>query len=165
MLEELEKEIRDVNSLANIIHSVRCQVDLSKILNCQAYDPTHAAHLEALLKENESLTTKGLHDSEVRTLCICDAQQIDLDKVRIWLEELLWDKKYGMDVYRCKGILRVTNSDELHTLQGVREIYEIVPSRKWRNEEIQMNKIVFIGRFLNEEILLHSLRTCVVETD
>lgn len=34
------KEIRDVNSLANIIHSVRCQVDLSKILNCQAYDPT-----------------------------------------------------------------------------------------------------------------------------
>ncbi|PHU31047.1 hypothetical protein BC332_03140 [Capsicum chinense] len=72
-LEELEKEIRDVNSLANIIHS-------------------HAAHLEALLEENKSLTTKGLHDGEVRTLCICDAQQIDLDKVRIWLE-LHWDKK------------------------------------------------------------------------
>ncbi|PHT60700.1 hypothetical protein CQW23_03063 [Capsicum baccatum] len=80
VLEELEKEIRDVNSLANIIHSVRCQVDLSKILNCQAYDPTHAAHLEALLEENKSLTTKGLHNGEVRTLCICDAQHIDLDK-------------------------------------------------------------------------------------
>ncbi|KAF3668749.1 hypothetical protein FXO37_09377 [Capsicum annuum] len=115
-LEELEKDIRDVNSLANIIHS-------------------HAAHLEALLEENKSLTTKGLHDGEVRTLCICDAQQIDLDKIDYslsWITKVLiclvdnrfvyglssfGIKKYGMDVYRCKGILRVRNSDELHILQ------------------------------------------------
>lgn len=29
--------------------------------------------------------------------------------------------------------------------QAVREIYEIVPARKWKGEENQMNKIVFIG--------------------
>ncbi|KAM3266204.1 hypothetical protein P3L10_003198 [Capsicum annuum] len=97
-LEELEKDIRDVNSLANIIHS-------------------HAAHLEALLEENKSLTTKGLHDGEVRTLCICDAQQIDLDKWFVYGLSSFGIKKYGMDVYRCKGILRVRNSDELHILQ------------------------------------------------
>lgn len=39
-LESLEKEIHKINSLANIIHSVRCQVDLSKILDCYAYDAT-----------------------------------------------------------------------------------------------------------------------------
>lgn len=39
-LEELEKEIHKINSLANVIHSVRCQVDLSKILDCHAYDAT-----------------------------------------------------------------------------------------------------------------------------
>ena len=37
-LEELEEEIHNINSLAEIIHSLRCQVDLSKILNRQAYD-------------------------------------------------------------------------------------------------------------------------------
>lgn len=37
-LEELEEEIHNINTLAEIIHSVRCQVDLSKILNRQAYD-------------------------------------------------------------------------------------------------------------------------------
>lgn len=36
--DELEKEIHSINSLANVIRSVRCQVDLSNILNCQAYD-------------------------------------------------------------------------------------------------------------------------------
>ncbi|KAG8661657.1 hypothetical protein MANES_01G028800v8 [Manihot esculenta] len=124
ILEELEKEIHNINSLANIIHSVRCEVDLSKILNCGAYDAT----------------------------------------VRLWLEEILWDKKDGMDVYRCKGVLRVQNSDELHTLQAVREIYDIVPARKWKGSETQMNKIVFIGHNLNEDILFDSFRGCAMTT-
>ncbi|KAJ9174178.1 hypothetical protein P3X46_017233 [Hevea brasiliensis] len=164
ILEELEKEIHNTNSLANIIHSVRCEVDLSKILNCQAYDATHATHLEALLEESKSLSTRHLHDGGVRTVCICDSQQVDLDKVRLWLEEILWDKKDGMDVYRCKGILRVQNSDELHTLQAVREIYDIVPARKWEGSENQMNKIVFIGHNLNEDVLLDSFRGCALTT-
>ncbi|KAI3733755.1 hypothetical protein L6452_13211 [Arctium lappa] len=163
-LEELEKEIHNINSLANIVHSVRCQVDMSIVLNCSAYDASHAAHLEQLLEENKSLTTKDLHDSGVRTLCVCYTEQVDLDKVRLWLEELLWDKKYDMDVYRCKGVLNVVNSDELHTVQAVREIYEIVPARKWKKGEKQTNKIVFIGRSLNEDILLDSLRSCASMT-
>ncbi|KVI05504.1 COBW domain-containing protein 1 [Cynara cardunculus var. scolymus] len=159
-LEELEKELHNINSLANIVHSVMCQVDMSIVLNCSAYDASHAAHLEQLLEENKSLTTTDLHDSGVRTMCVCYTQPVDLDKVRIWLEELLWDKKYDMDVYRCKGVLSVLNSDELHTVQAVREIYEIVPARKWKKGEKQTNKIVFIGRSLNEDILLDSLRAC-----
>ena len=47
-LEELENEIHSINSLANIIRSVRCEVDLSQILNRQAYDamvsPTKLSH-------------------------------------------------------------------------------------------------------------------------
>ncbi|XP_052173565.1 uncharacterized protein LOC127788921 isoform X1 [Diospyros lotus] len=161
VLEELEKEIHNINSLVNIVRSVRCQVDMSKILNRGAYDASQVTHLEALLEESKSLTTSHQHDSGVRTICICEALQVNLDKVRLWLEEILWDKKYNMDVYRCKGILNVLNSDQLHTLQAVREIYEIAPSRKWRNNETQMNKIVFIGRALNEEILVDSFRACI----
>ncbi|KAK3035922.1 hypothetical protein RJ639_031345 [Escallonia herrerae] len=175
---ELEKEIQNINSLARIIRSVRCQVDLAKILNCQAYDASHVTHLEALLEENKSLTTNDLHDSGVRTLCICEPRQVDLDKVRLWVEDILWDKKYSMDVYRCKGVLSISNSDQLHTLQAVKEIYEIVPARKWKKEENRMNKIVFIGKdlhpnftfprclshSLNEEILLDSFRACAATT-
>ncbi|CAJ1931931.1 unnamed protein product [Sphenostylis stenocarpa] len=157
-LEELEEEIHDINSLAEIIHSVRCQVDLSNIFNRQAYDTARTTHLEALLEESRSLSTNKLHDSGVRTICISDTQTIDLDKTRIWLEEILWEKKYDMDVYRCKGVLSVQDSDQLHTLQAVRELYEIVPSRKWEKEEKRINKIVFIGHNLKEDILINSFR-------
>ncbi|GKG28381.1 hypothetical protein Tco_0406708, partial [Tanacetum coccineum] len=39
--------------------------------------------------------------------------------VHLWLEEILWDKKYDMDVYRCKGVLSIVNYDELHTEQAM----------------------------------------------
>ncbi|KAH6763093.1 Cobalamin biosynthesis CobW-like protein [Perilla frutescens var. hirtella] len=161
-LEDLEKDIHNINSLANIIRSVRCQVDLSMILNRRAYDATHATHLEALLRENRNLSTSDIHDSGVRTLCICEHKEVHLEKVRMWIEEILWDKKYDMDVYRCKGILNVANSDELYTLQAVREVYEIVPTRKWKYEETRVNKIVFIGRSLNEEILVDTIGGCIM---
>ncbi|KAF5745432.1 hypothetical protein HS088_TW07G01016 [Tripterygium wilfordii] len=161
-LEELEKEIHDINSLATIIHSVRCEVDLSVILNYGAYDAMHLTHLKALLEESQSLTTRDFHDTGVRTLCINEQKQVDLDKIRLWIEEILWDKKHGMDIYRCKGVLSVQNSDQLHTLQAVREIYEIVPARRWKEEEKQMNKIVFIGHNLNDDILIDSLRGCTL---
>lgn len=41
----------------------------------------HATHLEALLEENQSLSSNDLHDSNVRTLCICEPLPVDLDKV------------------------------------------------------------------------------------
>ncbi|XP_025700284.1 uncharacterized protein [Arachis hypogaea] len=152
-LQELEEELHNINSLAEIIHSVRCQVELSKILNREAYDTARAMHLETLLEENRSLSTKKLHDSGIRTICIYEKQAIHLDKI-------LWEKKYDMDVYRCKGVLSVRNSDQLHTLQAVRELYDIVPARKWEKEEIPMNKIVFIGHNLKEDILINSLKAC-----
>ncbi|XP_023754207.1 uncharacterized protein LOC111902625, partial [Lactuca sativa] len=162
VLEELEKEIHNINSPTNIVHSMRCQVDMSIVLDCKAYDDSHVAHLEQLLEENKSLITKDLHDSGVRTMCICDSRQLDLDKVRLWLEEILWDMKYDMDVYRCRAVLNVVNSDELHIVQAVKEIYEIVPTRKQKIQEDKTNKIMFIGRSLNEDILIESLRGCAL---
>lgn len=48
--------------------------------------------------------------------------------------------------------------------QAVREIYEIVPTRDWKKEENQMNKIVFIGKDLFtlrfHKLLYFGLLTC-----
>lgn len=51
-------------------------------------------------------------------VCMCCSHPcLIFQQVRSWLEEILWDKKGGMDVYRCKGVLSIKNSDQLHTLQ------------------------------------------------
>lgn len=160
--EDLEKVIHDINSLANVIPSVRCQVDLHKILDRQAYGAKNLAHLEALLQDSKDAPTRSRHDFSVRTLCFSEHHPVDLTKVRVWIEDLLWEKKSNMDVYRCKGILYVHNSDQLHTLQAVRELYEIEPARKWSQMEKQTNKIVFIGRNLDENVLCDSFKSCIL---
>ncbi|XP_073103722.1 uncharacterized protein [Elaeis guineensis] len=163
-LDDLEKEIHNINALATIIRSLRCQVDLCKILDRQAYGAKNLSHLEELLEEHKSIPSRSHHDYSVRTFCINEQQPVDLTKLRSWLEDLLWEKKSNMDLYRCKGVLNVHGSDQLHTLQAVREIYEIVPARKWQQKEKQTNRIVFIGRNLDVDILGDSLRACMVLT-
>ena len=65
-----------------------------------------------------------------------------------------------MDIYRCKGILHVHNSDQVHTLQAVREVYEVLPAREWSKTESRTNKIVVIGRNLDINILQDSFSRC-----
>lgn len=162
-LENLEKEIKAINSLATIIRSDHCQVDLGAVLDKNAYNAAnteHVAHFEKLLEDSiSSSVNEGYHDNNVRTFCLCKEQEVDINMVRLWLENILWEKQGAMDVYRCKGVLNVVNSDKLHTLQAVREIYEIVPAREWNKDENRTNKIVFIGHNLDEKILRDTFST------
>ncbi|XP_078442730.1 cobalamin biosynthesis CobW-like protein [Wolffia australiana] len=159
-LKDLEKDLCSINSLATIIHSVRCQVDLSKLFERQAYDAAHITHLEALM-ESSKLLASPIHDYSIRTLCLCEERPLDLKKVYSWLEIILWEKASDMDIYRCKGILNVHDSDKLHTLQAVRELFEIIPLRAWKDGE-KMSRLVFIGHNLNENSLKQSLADCAV---
>lgn len=161
-LEDLQKAIRDINSLATVIPSVRCQVDLHRVLDRQAYGAKHLAYLEPLLQDSKAAHTSNRHDYTVRTLCISEWQPVDLSKVRLWIEDLLWEKRGDMDIYRCKGVLYVGNSDQLHTLQVVKELYEVEPARKWFPLEDKMNKIVFIGHNLDENVLRDSFKRCTI---
>ncbi|XVF21149.1 hypothetical protein REPUB_Repub12eG0065700 [Reevesia pubescens] len=98
--------------------------------------------------------------------------QVDLSQTLNWraydttqairLEALLEEnEKYGMDVYRCKGVLSVQNSDQLHALQAVREKYEIVEltslCKKVLNMDLSWKFLCCNTRFLyplNEAALL-----------
>lgn len=161
VLEDLKGEIQNINSLARIICTVRCQVDLHDILDCKAYDAKHVARLEALLAESNLQSNSHNHDSEVKTMCVAEQGSMVIDQVNAWLEELLWERKGNMEVYRCKGVLNILGSDEVHIIQAVRELYEIIPGRKWKAGENRINKIVFIGRKLDVNILSTSLNSCL----
>ncbi|XP_034201264.1 COBW domain-containing protein 1 isoform X2 [Prunus dulcis] len=166
--DQLESSVK-LDSIITVVDAKNLRFQLSENQSSSSFPEAyvqiafaHATHLESLLVETRALSTRDLHDSGVRTLCICEPRQVDLEKVRLWLEEILWEKKHGMDVYRCKGVLSVHNSNQLHTLQAVKEIYEIVPTRDWKKQENQTNKIVFIGHNLDENVLTESFQACVL---
>uniref|UniRef100_A0A0A9GAA8 CobW C-terminal domain-containing protein n=1 Tax=Arundo donax TaxID=35708 RepID=A0A0A9GAA8_ARUDO len=159
-LEDLERHIYDVNALVTVVQSVRCQVDLNEVFNRQAYGAKNSSHLQELLDYSKSVPPSLRHDNNISTLCIQEQDPVYLPKVESWLEDLLWEKKSSMDIYRCKGILHIHDSDQVHTLQAVREIYEVVPAREWSETESRVNKIVFIGRNLDIDVLRDTFSGC-----
>ncbi|KAF3323373.1 hypothetical protein FCM35_KLT12104 [Carex littledalei] len=160
-LEDLKMKIHGINSLATIICTTRCLVDLDEILNRESYGGKSNTHLEELLENSKLLPPSSRHDSGVSTLSIHQPYPVDLNKVNRWLEDLLWENRSSMDIYRCKGVLDVHNSDQIHTIQAVREVYEVVPGREWREAEERINKLVFIGRNLDLKYLEDSFRGCL----
>ncbi|KAJ4791583.1 COBW domain-containing protein 1 [Rhynchospora pubera] len=163
-VENLKRKIHGINSLAVVICTTRCQVDLNKILNRESYSGESNNRWEELMEESKLLPSSSRHDSGVSTLSIHRPYPVDLDKVNGWLEDLLWEKRYSMDIYRCKGVLNVHNSNRIHTIQAVREVYEVVPGREWHEAEERINKLVFIGRDLDLKSLEDSFRGCLTIT-
>lgn len=51
------------------------------LLNFSPPTLQHVTHLEALLEEHQSIPSQNLHDSDVRTLSICESRPVNLDKV------------------------------------------------------------------------------------
>uniref|UniRef100_A0A0D9W8Y7 CobW C-terminal domain-containing protein n=1 Tax=Leersia perrieri TaxID=77586 RepID=A0A0D9W8Y7_9ORYZ len=91
------------------------------------------------------------HDSTVSSVSIVSEGVLDLDEVNDWLERLVEEK--GEDLYRLKGVISVNESTGRFVFQGVHSMLEGCPAKPWEPDEKRINKLVFIGRNLDEAAL------------
>ena len=59
-----------------------------------------------------------------------------------------------------KGILSVKGSEERMVFQGVHMLFDSQPGELWGSEP-RHNRLVFIGRELNEDYLQETLKLCL----
>lgn len=155
----LENEIHQINSLAKIIRSEYCGVDLDDILQCGAYD-TKFASRKMLLDLVNTKTNSFCHDLEVATVCVTQTGVVCLDQLKRWLEQLLWEQQ-EVKILRAKGVLNIRGSEFSHMLQAVQDVYEITPVYAWEEHDVRSNKIVFIGKNLDEVYLSKAFGLCL----
>ena len=84
---------------------------------------------------------------------------MDLDKINYSLGFLLESR--AEDIFRMKGILSIAGSDYRFVYQGVHEMFEGVPDRKWHEGEKRNNRLVFIGRYLDKEDFTEAFKGCL----
>ncbi|KAK6947336.1 Cobalamin (vitamin B12) biosynthesis CobW-like, C-terminal [Dillenia turbinata] len=124
-----------------------------------------------------------VHDSAVTSVSIVSEGTLDLDEIEgnihalwmkeikkmkeqacylldDWLERLIEEK--GEDLYRMKGVLSVSGSDQRYVFQGVHSMLDGCPGKTWGPDETRVNKLVFIGRNLDETVLKKGFRGCLV---
>jgi G3E family GTPase len=153
---ELEKRIREMNSLGKIYRTRNAELNLEAILGLQAFD------LEKTLAIEPDFLTEHHHehDDSIRSVAIVEMGAIDGDKLSAWIEELL--RNQGVDIFRMKGILNIAGNDDRFVFQGVHMLFDGIHDRPWKNTETRRNELVFIGRNLDGEKLTEDFRNCLI---
>lgn len=98
------------------------------------------------------------HDSEVTSVGIHLEGAVNGDRLQKWLSKLLREK--GTDIFRMKGILNISGSDNRYVFQGVHMLFDGREDRAWGRES-RASDMVFIGKNLDREALTRGFEQCL----
>ena len=90
-------------------------------------------------------------------------------KLEHWIQQLLWELELVNvsqplkfpELLRIKGLVNLEGSEKKHVVQSVQELYDLQEGINWGSED-RVNKMVFIGRYLDQELLLESFSQTVL---
>ncbi len=181
-LVELEAKIKHLNILARVdrvqLNQDNVQESINKVLNVggfdlnrileknpeflaaqveEAHDHDHEHHDHHAHHEHEH--HHHVHDEEVGSVSILESGTVNPYKFQAWISELL--KTQGQDIFRSKGIINLSDSDQRLVFQGVHMQFDATRDRNWRDNELRKNQLVFIGRHLDADKLRDSFRLCL----
>lgn len=156
---EIRHAIEDINSSANVIETKKSQINLSCILDLHAYD---GKGIFPVKFQNE--TRSGEHiDRSVGTVTLRLDEPIDLDKLELFLQELLWEDRFvdssgnKLQVLRLKGLVSLVNKDKPIIIQGVHDTYDIYET----STDCSSCTLVIIGRHLEHDQLQKALSNII----
>jgi G3E family GTPase len=149
-LQELEYKIRVINGAARIHQTRNSDIDIGTILDLRSLT------LEAKAQDHDD---NHSHTADISTVAITTPGDLDGLKLSQWFRELLADS--GPNIMRMKGILNLRKDPDQFVFQGVHLLFEGRPGRRWSEEEERLNRLIFIGRELDEEKITQGFRNCI----
>ncbi len=151
-------QLQRINSAATVLETQFSKTDLRQLLNIHAFDAAHWQ--ENLLLRQESVLYK--HTEQICSVRITLHEQLDKEKFRSFLADLLWEKTDDTyDVLRLKGLLTFGGKKKRYALQGVRETWQLEKTRLANQGE--PSELVFIGRSLQLDDWRRRLQSCQIE--
>lgn len=155
-MQAVESRVRAINPEADMLHSVNADVDVMRLLDLGGFDLSRIS-----VKGNRTGSDFHSHDEGIVAHSFVHSAALDFTKFEKWVGELLQDA--GDNLYRMKGILRMSHTDKALILQGVRSLYNWRYGDSWQAEE--QSRIVFIGKGLNWQAIADGLQRCVASDD
>jgi G3E family GTPase len=186
-LEHTEREIRAINGMAKIFRAQKADVPVAMLLNQKAFEPSdkfeiielsaaehdhdcndpHCDHEHHHHDHGHDDKAHGHeehthhHDETVSSVGIDVVGLCDANKLNAWLGSLLMDK--GEDIFRMKGVIAIKGQPVRFVFQGVHMMFDGTPDRPWKMGEEKRNRMIFIGRNLDREVLNAGFRACLTK--
>lgn len=165
-LAQIRDAVRSINGFVKILETQRSKVDLSQVLDLHSFDSKDGANLAEKLQLVKS--TRPHLDKSILTVTFEVAGDLSEDTLNVFIQDLLWEKMFKnkegepMTVIRLKGIVSFAGKAHQVMLQGVHELYDLNETPQLWEENPRINRLVFIGRNLDKEILLEQFISKVV---
>uniref|UniRef100_A0A3Q3B5L8 COBW domain containing n=1 Tax=Kryptolebias marmoratus TaxID=37003 RepID=A0A3Q3B5L8_KRYMA len=143
-LNQVRDSVRSINGLVKIVESQRSR-HILMIFNF------FLCHLQSILTVTFEVTG-----------------DLSEEALNAFIQDLLWEKKFcnkegePMTVIRLKGIVSLAGKAHQVMLQGVHKLYELNETPQLWEENLHINRLVFIGRNLNKDILQEHFTSSVV---
>jgi G3E family GTPase len=150
----VERRLRSINAVADIVRSSYGKVDLGAVLGIGAFDLDRVLEMDPQFLDQ----TEHTHDQSVTSVGIDLPGEVEPSRLNRWLGKLLAEK--GTDIFRMKGILALAGEERRYVFQGVHMLFDGQPHQPWGAEE-RSNRLVFIGRNLDRAELESSFVACL----
>ncbi|XP_040011757.1 COBW domain containing isoform X1 [Xiphias gladius] len=166
-LNQVRDTVRSINGLVKILESQRSRVDLSEVLDLHSFDSKDGANLAEKLQLVKP--TRPHLDQSILTATFEVAGDLSEDALNIFIQDLLWEKMFKnkegqpMIVIRLKGLVSFAGKAHQVMLQGVHELYELNETPQLWEENLRINRLVFIGRNLDKDVLREQFISTVVQ--
>lgn len=159
-IKEISDKVRSINNSCPIYTTKFGDISLDKILDLQAFE----ANVEKIKTSITNTATASFHDHRIATVTVAfpfftDPGQFGL--IEQFIQYALWESTINgkpVEIHRLKGIMVLKNDTQgdVRVVQGVRETYDIIEGGVLL-DDIKENKLVFIGKDLNEKDLSEEL--------
>lgn len=165
-LNQVRDTVRSINGLVKILETQRSQVDLAEVLDLHSFDCENGANLAEKLQLANP--TRPHLDKSILTVTFEVSGDLSEDALNAFVQDLLWEKMFcnpegkPMTVIRLKGIVSFADKANQVMLQGVHELYELNETPQRWEENRRVNRLVFIGRNLDKDVLLEKFMSSVV---
>lgn len=153
----IERKIRHLNPLAKIHRVVQCSVDLSLILNSNAFQLESKLQVDPMFLEEHAHE----HDPEIGSIVLRESRPIDMNRFISWMTPLL--QMEGGEIFRTKGVFNAHGFNERVVFQSVRMLTTMSRFNLWQASEKRQTEFVMIGRNLDRNTLESGLAACIAK--
>ncbi|XP_069330257.1 zinc-regulated GTPase metalloprotein activator 1B isoform X9 [Eulemur rufifrons] len=166
----INEATRSINGLGKILETQRSRVDLSNVLDLHAFDSLSGISLQKKLQHVPA--TQPHLDQSIVTITFEVPGNAKEESLNVFIQNLLWEKNvrnkddHCMEVIRLKGLVSIKDKPQQVIVQGVHELYDLEEAPvSWKDDTERTNRLVFIGRNLDKDILKQLFIATVTETE
>lgn len=165
VLEGVERRIKAINSVVNIIRCEQARVDMAKLFNIRAFDLSRVLEEQYMEEEEFQKFYKPAMDRTISNVGVRCHGALDMQELQDLICRYLDDESLAVDFLRVKGVFNIAGEDRMYVMQCVHMLRDEGFTRDWGEHESRENRIIFIGRGMQErrQELTEGFMACVAK--